>query len=169
MRLRLVATATAVLALGLLSGCSSEDTGQKVASVSEPPTTSETAGGGGDGSAGTDIDAMREFAKCMRENGIDMPDPQEDGGVIAAPQAEIGDKDKMDRAMEACKHELPNGGAPKKPSPEELDEQREFAQCMRDHGVDMPDPDPNGGARQALPMDDKTKAAVEACEAGEQK
>ena len=42
-----------------------------------------------------------------------------------------------------------------------------FAQCMRAHGVDMPDPEPGGGGRIRLggPGTDpaKTQAALEAC------
>lgn len=170
MRLRIVATATAVLALGLLSACSSQDTDPKVASVSESPgqsTRDNTAGGDGDGAV--DMDALRKYAKCMRDNGVEMSDPQQQGdGAIVLPQVEgTGDSAKEQKAQEACKDLLPNGGEPAKPNPEELDEQREFAKCMREHGVDMPDPDPNGGAQPGLPMDEKTEAAAKACGAGE--
>jgi hypothetical protein len=115
----------------------------------------------------------------MREHGVDMPDPETVGGggggsggggvritVTGAPGA------GMDAAMNACKDKLPNGGTPPSMSPEQQEQLRAFAQCMRDHGVDMPDPDPNSGGLRisssggpAFGPDDPTfKAAQEACQ-----
>jgi hypothetical protein len=105
--------------------------------------------------AASDADKMRQFAKCMRDNGINMPDPQVDskGNVsmkIEGPKAGAGgNPDQLDGKMKAaeakCKHLQPNGGKPKKLNPEELAKMRALAKCMREHGVNMPDPDPNGG------------------------
>jgi hypothetical protein len=79
----------------------------------------------------------------------------------------------MDAAMNACKDKLPNGGTPPSMNPQQQEQLREFAQCMRDHGVNMPDPDPNSGALRitqsgaapAFGPDDPTfKAAQQACQ-----
>ena len=120
----------------------------------------------------------REFAQCMRDHGVDMPDPQTaeggsgDGGGVRITVSG-GPNSNADAAMEACKDKLPNGGVPPSMSPEQQEQLRQFAQCMRDHGVDMPDPDPNngglrisqsGGPAAGMGPDDPTfKAAQEAC------
>ncbi|MFJ4106864.1 hypothetical protein [Oerskovia enterophila] len=110
-------------------------------------------------------DLSRKFASCMRDNGVDMPDPDSSGAVALTTESGA-DMDEMDKAFEACKEFLPNGGEPMKPSPEDLESQREFAKCMRENGIDMPDPDPNGGMTQALEVPDDVDAfdaAIEAC------
>jgi hypothetical protein len=58
----------------------------------------------------------------------------------------------------------------KPPSAEELDKMRQQAKCMREHGIDMPDPDPTGKGGVSLggPADDPAKfeAAAKACGMG---
>jgi hypothetical protein len=119
----------------------------------------------------SDEDKMRDFAKCMREHGVDMPDPKPDGGGMAVTLGGDGtDRTKLDAAQNACKHLMPNGGEMKPPSAEELDKMRRDAKCMRDHGIDMPDPDPSGkgATRMGGPGDDPSKfeAAAKACGLG---
>jgi hypothetical protein len=119
----------------------------------------------------SDEDKMREFAKCMREHGVDMPDPDDSGHVQGrAASADGADGDKMRKADEACKSLLPNGGKPKPLSPEDLDKARATAKCMREHGVDMPDPDPNSpGMSISLGSDgdkDKLDKAMKECGMG---
>ncbi|MGI5503223.1 hypothetical protein [Lentzea sp. CA-135723] len=126
---------------------------------------------------------MLAFAKCMRENGVNMPDPKEDGSggiMIEAMPADGGgeggapDMDKMNAANEACKKHLPNGGEFKPPSPEEQDKMRQQAKCMRDKGHDWPDPNFDGGAgstSEAIQLpdmsDDKVKQDMKDCGMGE--
>jgi hypothetical protein len=156
-----------------------------------------TAGGGGKGGAkpkpSASVDAeeqQRLFTQCMRDHGVDVADPDPNGpGVrIAAsggPGSDTANKDtankdtankdtanKIDTAMKECQRYLPAGVA-RQPSTQELEQMRQFAKCMRDHGVDMPDPDPNGGGgfgikkgtgQDEINPDDATfKAANEAC------
>jgi hypothetical protein len=135
--------------------------------------------------------AALDYAKCMREHGVDMPDPQfnSDGGgggvaiQLGGPGAEI-DPDEMQAADEACKPIMEEIRAQfDPPDPEQLERMKqealEFAQCMREHGVDMPDPQFSedgamtiavGGGRLGEegsgpdPIDtDKFEAASEAC------
>jgi hypothetical protein len=122
---------------------------------------------------------MVKFAQCMRENGIDMPDPKtsEDGGGVmieAMPGGDASsiDEGKMKTAHEACKQHLPNGGEFKPPSPEQQDKMRQQAKCMRDRGYDWPDPKFEGGGLadvQQLPdmEDDKVKQDMKDCGLGE--
>ncbi|MFC5748576.1 hypothetical protein [Actinomadura rugatobispora] len=112
--------------------------------------------GGGDGQgngtatgkpAAKEADKMREFARCMRANGVDMPDPDAEGRVSirhSGPPTRIDEK--MKTAQQKCRHLMPNGGKPPKPKPEQLAKMRAESKCMRENGVpDFPDPDPASG------------------------
>lgn len=127
-------------------------------------------------SKSSDLDAMRKFAQCMRQNGVDMPDPTGDGGRVqmkmsAKPGADS--EAKMKAAEAKCRHFQPNGGKPVKLKPEDLAKMRAMAKCMREHGVDMPDPDENGrvtitrrkgtGGPDMNPDSPTFKAADKAC------
>lgn len=112
-----------------------------------------------------------DWAQCMRDNGIDVEDPDvNSNGGVALSIPEDADPDKVNAATEACKKLAPNGGEPEKIDPEKLDAVREYAQCMRDNGIpNFPDPDENGGI--ALdpdklgfdPVGPEMKAAEEKC------
>ncbi|MFE7108540.1 hypothetical protein ACFU98_05370 [Streptomyces sp. NPDC057575] len=47
-------------------------------------------------------DKMLAFARCMRKNGIDMPDPKFDGGMAQAPALQQKDMKKFEKANAAC-------------------------------------------------------------------
>ena len=51
-------------------------------------------------------------------------------------KARSADSTKFKNAMNKCRHLLPNGGSPQPPSAEELEKMRQFAKCMRQHGID---------------------------------
>ncbi|HEV7978668.1 hypothetical protein [Amycolatopsis sp.] len=163
--------------LALVTGCASNDGGDgKIASINSPEKSGEP---GADPAAdqGTDEDKMRAFAKCMREHGVDMPDPQAgpDGkGMIAVQGAEDGknvDMAKMEAAHEACRKLLPNGGEMKPLDPAQLDKMRQDAKCMREHGIDMPDPEQGGKTTMKLDRaqvdEGKLEAAMKACGMGD--
>jgi hypothetical protein len=123
----------------LVTACGSNgDGGDGVASISESNAPSSNEQAADDGK--TDIDKMRDFAKCMRENGVDMadPDPDSGGGGISVDGPE--EKDKADKAQAKCKHLMPNGGEAEKPTAEDLDQARATAKCLREHGIDVKDP-----------------------------
>ena len=146
------------------------DGGDGVASLSEGNTPSSSAQPDGqDDDPDNDVDQMRAYAKCMRENGVDMPDPEvsEDGGIGISING--GDKAKVDKADKECRHLMPNGGEPPKPSPEDLDRMRKEAQCLRDHGIDVKDPtmdNPGIQIEGAGPDDEKFRKAMEECSDG---
>ncbi|SDN21668.1 hypothetical protein SAMN04488074_14020 [Lentzea albidocapillata subsp. violacea] len=119
---------------------------------------------------------MVKFAQCMRDNGVDMPDPKESdngaGIAIQAPGDGAPDMEKMNAAHEACKQHLPNGGEFKPPSPEEQDKMRQNAKCMRDRGHNWPDPKfEGGGMTESIEMpdmeDEKVKQDMKDCGMGE--
>ncbi|MCY3785098.1 MAG: hypothetical protein OXG47_00020 [bacterium] len=133
-----------------------------------PPTTTTAqpnpAEPGGDEDL-SDEERLLRFADCMRDNGVDFPDPvvQADGtvrfgirpGAGGATEAEgLGPDLDLSAAAEACADLLQGlsvgGGATTVDITELQDSLLEFARCMRDNGVDMGDPDfgdlgPRGG------------------------
>jgi hypothetical protein len=113
-------------------------------------------------SAATDDDGQQaylDFAQCMREEGIDFPDPQFDAngqiqlgaGGRAANGLDFRNED-FQAAFEKCQDKLQGLGPNFDPQQQaELqDSLVEFAQCMRDNGVDMADPQPGSGGGFAL-------------------
>jgi hypothetical protein len=131
-------------------------------------------------------DALAEFAECMRENGVeDFPDPQidEDGGItigIGGAEPREGapsevDRETLDAAMQECQPLLARGEGPGQISQEDRaafqDAMIEYAQCMRDNGIEeFPDPEftGDGGAMQQIgegidPNSDEFRQADETC------
>lgn len=103
--------------------------------------------GGKDGTgAGRRADPRQaglDFARCMRERGVDMPDPDAVSGALLGPAPGSPLPAAFDAAEKACRHFLQAlvGGAGAGVDPEEQDRGLKFARCMRGRGVDMPDPD----------------------------
>ncbi|NUU25294.1 MAG: hypothetical protein HOV68_27890 [Streptomycetaceae bacterium] len=172
-RLHRAVTGSAALALGAvltLSACSSgSDDGDKkddrVASLGDQngkdPSTSPEAAAGDKGD-------MVKYASCMREHGVDMPDPAGPGSTMAGqaiPAPGSADEAKLNDASAACRKWLPNGGeVSEKDKAEQREKQLKEAQCLREHGLDVPDPGPDGGL--AIPLGDdlpKANAALQAC------
>jgi hypothetical protein len=92
-----------------------------------------------------------KFSRCMRQHGVDMPDPQRvgDGGIrVGGPSArrlKMGQLDpKLKTAEKACSKymELGGGGPAMDPAQQARlqDAFFAYARCMRSKGVDMPDP-----------------------------
>ena len=167
----------AVLGLGLalaLAACGGSPDGDRVASLSGGGATGTT-----NGTAKTAKDpqqAALDFAKCMREHGIDMPDPQvdEQGRVRVRVGGPGGgarpDPKKLDEAQKACGRLMGGGDGPGQIDPEERDAMVAFARCMREHGIDMPDPTGDGlvmrkdDDRGPDPSSEQFQAAEKACD-----
>ena len=173
------AIAALVLTLAACGGAGANDSG--VATLTgEDESRSPRAGGTTE--APTDPrEAHLAFAECMREQGLDFPDPEfgADGSISIQLDGEGGmdpQAEEFQAAEKACRHLLANaefGGEP--PDPERMREVREhalaFAQCMREQGLDWPDPqfDENGLAlieppERLDPDDPRLRQATEACE-----
>jgi hypothetical protein len=103
--------------------------------------TPSTAGSGE--SEDTARQAELRFARCMREEGIEMPDPSADGSRDFRVGGDSGiSPEEFERASRAC--EKYRRGSSRPPTEEEQQEFREMAlahsRCMREHGVEMSDP-----------------------------
>ncbi len=95
-------------------------------------------------------EALLAFTACLREQGIDVPDPtmDADGNLqLARPNTAPGDpgfdRETFRAAREACAEHLEDVtlGFRGEDRTEIEDQLLEFAACMRDNGYDMPDPD----------------------------
>jgi hypothetical protein len=171
-----MAGALAVALLLALSACGGNGDSDGVASLTDttgqsPADGDQGSGGNGSGAAGEEDweQAQLAYARCMRERGLDFPDPV--NGQLRF-RADRADQQKVAAAQEACRPILANAAPP-------VDEERQarereaalaFARCMREHGVDMPDPQsqPGGGELQLMPKgsedDPDFEEAKKACE-----
>ena len=93
-------------------------------------------------------EGVLDFAQCMREEGVNFPDPTFD--IDGNPQfdnLEIENEEEFENAFENCEDILRNA-LPEQfdldPEVEAalVDASLEFSQCMRDQGIDFPDPKP---------------------------
>ncbi|MDX2342755.1 MAG: hypothetical protein QNL12_02960 [Acidimicrobiia bacterium] len=169
-----------VLILALVAAaCGGDDSGDgnAVASIKDVATTTTAAPGEAD-ELGNDEAAVLEFAACMRDGGIDFPDPvvDSDGNVgfdlLALRDLAEVDQAEIEAAFEPCAPFLAgvNFGFDRVFETEFQDELVAFSACMRDNGFDLPDPDFSAltGDGQLYPefdLDDPDfEVALEACE-----
>lgn len=135
---------------------------------------------GGDGEAAPETgtsttavvgDPSVEYARCLRSKGFEVPDPDPGAGrdspvgAVAVPTP----RNEAEReALDECNRLLPSSGTQSDRGVRRDDAMREsllaFAQCMRDHGIDYPDPKflPNGGIDLSTPPDAGTAAFADA-------
>ncbi|MFF3853202.1 hypothetical protein [Micromonospora sp. NPDC002575] len=139
-----------------LAGCGdSGDVGNGVAS-----------GGGNGAAAGASATAsvspdLAKWTKCLRDNGVDVKDPGPDG-AITLPM----DSPAIQQAREKCtQYEGADGGSTgiDPNDPEQQEQQRKFARCMRDNGIDWPDPDPNQQAVNAPTITPQMREVLNKC------
>ena len=88
------------------------------------------------------------YASCMRAHGVtNFPDSAisvNDGRVELDVPRNMKSGAQFASASRACQRDLPGDGAPAKHV--NIQEELEFANCMRSHGItDFPDPLPSGG------------------------
>jgi hypothetical protein len=124
--------------VAVLAGCGgSDDSRPDVATVDGGPTAP------GRPSARASADPFA-YVGCMRENGVPLPDPKvaDDGTVLLNAERGITDGAVYDRAHERCKNLFPTGVDGPAQDPADIDRALRFAACMRDQGIDFPDPDP---------------------------
>ncbi|WP_238010371.1 hypothetical protein KZZ52_53875 [Dactylosporangium sp. AC04546] len=172
MRIRTALVVGLLLTLGA-AGCGrsgDQDDGVASANGGKPSASATQGGGSGKRNPEADQEAFLNFAKCMREHGIPMDDPQMDDGRIQMSMPEGTDKEKVDAAQEACKQYMPNGGEPMKADPATVEQMRKFSQCMRDNGItNFPDPSEDGGIAIDVnklgvdPKSEEFKKAEEKC------
>lgn len=127
---RPAATALAALALAGLAACGGGGTGTATAPADDPGV---------------------EFARCLRENGVDVADPAPGQPVVIDGSV---DQDALAAAQEACADLAPgagDGAAGTVPLPD-LDALVALAQCMRSRGFDVPDPQQGPGGQVTQPL-----------------
>ncbi|RPK60860.1 hypothetical protein EES43_16545 [Streptomyces sp. ADI96-02] len=95
-------------------------------------------------------DQALEHRKCLREQGLNVPEPKPGSKEMSTIDGGGKTKAEMEKAFKTCQDKSPNGG-PKELSQAEKDKMLAFARCMREKGIDMPDPKFEGGAMAAAP------------------
>jgi hypothetical protein len=142
----------------------------------------EEEAGGASGNGGDEQDARDAalaYAQCMREHGVDMPDPTFEGnGIMQRGPDESTPESTVREADDACKEEREAMEPSEPPSEEEQQEMKQaalaHARCMREHGIEnFPDPTfgENGDVQLKLdkrsgidPNDEDFQEAQEACQ-----
>jgi len=143
-----VITATAMIALAASPAFA------QVATLGSPPPGAEASSAPADELS--EHDAMLAYAECMRDNGVEVTDPVfdasgnlvggldfEGGKVTAAKDAKNED---FQAASEACGDFLVAFKPAADPAleAEQTEAALRFAVCMREQGLDWPDPAPDG-------------------------
>lgn len=176
MRTRYVSTAVLVgvastVAIAL-AGCAG--TQPKVATAASAPASAnqQTSGTSAD-DVTTYVAAVREWVKCMRNEGIDLSDPDSTGQVTFADSSGLTKTDPKNMAAQnKCKAALP--AVPEsvdklrrpKLSPEQIDLRRQYATCMQNHGApDFPDPGADGFPSRDKKWDSTSLGAQQATRA----
>ncbi|MEJ8643905.1 hypothetical protein WKI68_26120 [Streptomyces sp. MS1.HAVA.3] len=157
MKRSLIMTTAAVLT-GLTlfaTACANDSTdGKKDSSGS-----ASGGGGGSDSGAGADADRAVKMRQCLREQGIDVPDPEPGQDPRGMTLGGGADPQKMQEAMKACGMGGPGSG--KEPTQEEKDKELKWIQCMRENGVALKDPEYNGGMKSATEIPKGQEKAFE--------
>lgn len=150
-------TTVPLVVFGLLVAACGGGSNAGVASLDVTATTSTTTP---EGAATSTEEALLAFTECLREHGLEVDDPDFDGTGgfgFGFPGAGGGNgaglDDDTQAAVEACQPLLAGiQGQFQDLDQSELEGQLfAFAECMRDEGVEWPDPDltafgPGGGA-----------------------
>lgn len=144
-----------------------------VLALSAAACSGSTPGGGDDGGVseeGKKADQAFEHRKCLREHGLDVPEPKPgEKGVGLTVGGDGMSKEKIEQAFKACQGKAGGAGLGKEPTQADKDKALAYARCMRENGFNMPDPKFEGGAQQALPIPQgaemqKFEKAAKACE-----
>lgn len=131
--------------------------------------SSSGGGAGGSSGGGSEEEKALEFTECVRAHGVEVEDPKPGQKNIELPDsADPATK----KALAACNDKLGSDG--QELSAEEGEEFKEgwlaFAECVREHGVDMGDPQFLGPGKVRLdnngidPSSPAFVAAREACD-----
>jgi hypothetical protein len=178
-----LAGVVAVMVLGtaiLATGCGGGSSGRAVTSLG-PTTIPAGSSAAASANKASVFSRALAFAQCMRSHGEpNFPDPVRQGNsaheTISPDSGVDPNSPQFTAARNACKHLLPNNGAPG-PSPGQTltpAEQADYlkaAACMRKHGIpDFPDPTFQNGTvsfNSQTPIDTNTpqyKRAVTICQ-----
>jgi len=160
-RRRLVAGAGFLLAALALTSCSdSSGKGPGVASLGNTSSSAPASSAGAESGSADPQDQMLKFARCMRSNGVDVPDPGGPGTGGFQIRGAGQDAAKFDSAMKACQKYL--GGAMGDPNdPKIQDRKAKMDKCLRKHGLEIQD-NPNGMGSIKAPRE-KVEQVMKVC------
>ena len=147
----------------LISACSASDDSQGVVSTKDlsSDTTVTTIVEETAQEVVSVEDAQLLLARCLRENGYDITDPKNNESLqsllrpvfLAADQK---GREELFETIQTCAEEndIPLGGTADFENPEEvadtLDTELEFAQCLREKGIEVEDPNAETPLRSIL-------------------
>ena len=147
----------------LFSACSSSDESQGVVSTNDlsSDTTVTTIAEEVVEEVVSVEDAQLLLARCLRGNGYDIKDPKNDESLQSVLQPVFLASDQKGReelfeTIQTCAEEnnIPLGGSAEFENPEavadSLDTQLEFAQCLRENGIEIEDPSAESPLRPLL-------------------
>lgn len=114
---------------------------------------SSASSSAGTATSGAQFQARLDLAKCFRAHGVNVPDPSSGGGPAGGggifrtlhnyPQAQV------QSARTACQQYIAQAFPRLNLSPAQRAQAQQqavkYAQCMRSHGIDIPDPTSNSG------------------------
>ena len=106
-------------------------------------------------------DAQLLLARCLRENGYDITDPKNNESLQSVLRpvflaADQKGREELFETIQICAEEndIPLGGTADFENPEEvadtLDTELEFAQCLREKGIEVEDPNAETPLRSIL-------------------
>jgi hypothetical protein len=147
----------------LFSACSSSDESQGVVSTNDlsSDTTVTTIAEEVVEEVVSVEDAELLLARCLRGNGYDIKDPKNDESLQSVLQpvflaADQKGREELFETIQTCAEEnnIPLGGSAEFENPEavadSLDTQLEFAQCLRENGIEIEDPSSESPLRPLL-------------------
>ena len=150
----------AAVSIVLLAACGG---GGSTAAASSPDSTSN---------AGAVPADMQKFVDCMKQQGVEVPTGarfQQGSGAAEAPPASI-DRSKLDAAREACGDLLPEGavfggpgGGAVAAGGVDATAFNAYRSCMSDHGVTIPERQPDQAPVSIDRGSDSFKAANDVC------
>ncbi len=150
-------------------------------SSSSSSTTTASAGSGGTSatSSSARYQARLNFAKCMRAHGVNVPDPSPNAGPAGGGGGlglrSLRSSPNFQSANQACaKYRSQAFGLANLTPAQRAQFQQDlvkFAECMRAHNIDIPDPSTSGGGGfrifRQLPSSErnspKFQSALQAC------
>ena len=147
----------------LISACSASDDSQRVVSTKDlsSDTTVTTIVEETAQEVVSIEDAQLLLARCLRENGYDITDPKNNESLQSVLRpvflaADQKGREELFETIQTCAEEndIPLGGTADFENPEEvadtLDTELEFAQCLREKGIEVEDPNAETPLRSIL-------------------
>jgi hypothetical protein len=127
-----------------------------LAACGSSSNTSTSAGLSSGGGSASTYQARLNFAKCMRSHGVNVPDPSANGGAAGGAGggaggggfAQLRNNPNFQAASQACAKYRSKAFGFANVTPAQRaqfqQDQVKFAECMRSHSINIPDPSSSG-------------------------